>query len=61
VTAVGFLGRRWQCGAVGNSAPGTGPESTVLPAAPGGGGARLRRAEAAAGQGSEPRLEAVVE
>jgi hypothetical protein len=46
-----FLGRRWQCGAGGNSVVNTGPESTVPPAASGVGGAGLRPAGAVAGEG----------
>jgi hypothetical protein len=46
-----FLGRRCGCGAGGNSIRNTGPESTVPAAAPGGGGAGLCPAGAAAGEG----------
>jgi hypothetical protein len=46
-----FLGRRSGCGAGGHSMGNTGPEGTVPRAAPGGGGARLRGAGAAAGEG----------
>ena len=49
--ARAFLGRRWRCGAGGHSVRNTGPESTVPSAAPGGGGAGLRAAGAAAGEG----------
>ena len=49
-TARAFLGRRWQCGAGGHSVNDTGPESTVPPAASGG-GAGLRPAGADAGEG----------
>jgi hypothetical protein len=46
-----FLGRRCGCGAGGHSIRNTGPESTVPAAAPGGGGGRLGRPGAAAGEG----------
>ncbi len=46
-----FLGRRSQCGAGGHSTSSTGPESTVLRAASGCGGAGLRPAGAGAGEG----------
>jgi hypothetical protein len=46
-----FLGRRCGCGAGGHSIRNTGPESTVPAAAPGGGGGRLRRPGAVAGEG----------
>ena len=51
VVARALLGRRWGCGAGGHSVSNTGPESTVPPAAPGGGGAGLRPAGAVAGEG----------
>jgi hypothetical protein len=46
-----FLGRRWWCGAGGDSVRNTDPESTVPPVAPGVGGGRLRRPGADAGEG----------
>jgi hypothetical protein len=46
-----FLGRRCGCGAGGNSIRNTGPESTVPAAAAGGGGDRLCRSGASAGEG----------
>jgi len=46
-----FLGRRWACGAGGDSMGNTDPESTVRPAASVGGGAGLRPAEAGDGEG----------
>jgi hypothetical protein len=46
-----FLGRRCGCGAGGHSMRNTGPESTVHAAASGGGGDRLRRSGAVAGEG----------
>jgi hypothetical protein len=46
-----FLGRRSQCPAGGDSTRSTAPESRVLRAASGGGGARLCRAGAGAGEG----------
>ena len=48
--ARAFLGRRSQCSAGGDSTRGTAPESRVLRAAPGGGGARLCRAGVGAGE-----------
>ena len=51
ILAHAFLGRRCGCGAGGHSMGNTGPESTVLAAAPGGGGGRLRRPGAVAGEG----------
>jgi hypothetical protein len=52
-STLGFLGRRWRCGAGGNSASSTGPESTVPSAASGRREAGLRPAGAVAGQGVE--------
>ena len=49
--ACAFLGRRCGRGAGGHSIRNTGPESTVFAAAPGGGGGRLRRPGAVAGEG----------
>ena len=49
--ACAFLGRRSRCGAGGDSVANTAPESTVLRAASGGGGGRLRRPGADAGEG----------
>ena len=46
-----FLGLRSRCPAGGDSTRGTAPESRVPRAAPGGGGGRLRRPGAAAGEG----------
>jgi hypothetical protein len=46
-----FLGRRWGCGAGGHNMSNTGPESPVPPAVSGRGGAWLRPAGAAAGEG----------
>ena len=46
-----FLGRRCGCGTGGHSMSNSGPENTVLAAAPGGGGGRLRRPGAVAGEG----------
>jgi hypothetical protein len=48
--ARAFLGRRSQCPAGGDSTWSTAPESRVLRAASGGGGARLCRAGAGAGE-----------
>jgi hypothetical protein len=45
-----LLRRRWVCAAGGDSVRHTDPESDVQPAAPGGGGAGLSPAGAAAGQ-----------
>jgi hypothetical protein len=45
-----FLGRRSQCPAGGDSTRSTAPESRVLRAAAGAGGARLCRAGAGAGE-----------
>ncbi len=49
--ARAFLGRCRQCDAGGHSMSNTGPESLVLPAAAGGGGAWLCQAKADAGEG----------
>ena len=49
--ARALLGRRCGCGAGGHSIRNTGPESTVHAAVPGGGGGRLRRPGAVAGEG----------
>jgi hypothetical protein len=50
---LGFLGRRWACGAGGHRVANTGPEGTARPAASGVGVAGLRLAGAVAGQGVE--------
>jgi hypothetical protein len=49
--ARAFLGRRCGRGAGGHSIGNTGPESPVFAAVPGGGGGRLRRPGALAGEG----------
>jgi hypothetical protein len=51
LTLLAFLGHGWGCGAGGHSIRNTGPESPVPPAVSGGGGAGLRPAGAAAGEG----------